>query len=93
MFRVARHENTSIKKYIIYNVYKSDDFTLFNQPNQPLIAETCNMFRQKTDIIDSWDSVIHMIDYFGNDSDHFGHVAGPGAWNDPDQVTWRSLSE
>ena len=44
------------------------------------------MFRQKTDIVDSWDSVRDMIEFFGNDSDNFSSVAGPGAWNDPDQV-------
>ena len=27
-----------------------------------------------------------MIDYFGDDPDNFSAVAGPGAWNDPDQV-------
>ena len=44
------------------------------------------MMRQLTDIYDSWQSVIGMIDYFGDDPDNFAAVAGPGAWNDPDQV-------
>ena len=44
------------------------------------------MMRQLTDIYDSWGSVIGMIDYFGDDPDNFSAVAGPGAWNDPDQV-------
>ena len=50
------------------------------------VAATCNMFRELTDIHDSWDSVIGMIQYFGDDPGNFSLVAGPGAWNDPDQV-------
>ena len=57
------------------------------QPDQKLISETCNVFRQLTDIYDSWGSVIGMIDYFGDDPQNISQVAGPGAWNDPDQVT------
>ncbi len=44
------------------------------------------MFRDLTDIYDSWSSVIGMIGYFGDDPGNFSQVAGPGAWNDPDQV-------
>ncbi len=49
------------------------------------------MFRQLTDIYDSWESVIAMIDYFGADPGNFSAVAGPGAWNDPDQVSTANL--
>ena len=56
------------------------------QVDYKLVADTCNMFRELTDIYDSWDSVIGMIDYFGDDPGNFSAVAGPGAWNDPDQV-------
>lgn len=45
------------------------------------------MMRQLTDIYDSWGSVIGMIDFFGDDPDNFSAVAGPGAWNDPDQAS------
>ena len=48
--------------------------------------DTCNMARQYTDIHYTWTSVINMIEFFGNDSDHFSQLAGPGKWNDPDQV-------
>ena len=50
------------------------------------VAATCNVFRELTDIYDSWDSVIGQIYYFGDDPGNFSAVAGPGAWNDPDQV-------
>jgi hypothetical protein len=62
--------------------------TIINlQCNYTAIAESCNVFRQLTDIVDSWDSVIGMIEYFGDDPGNFSQVAGPGAWNDPDQVS------
>lgn len=64
---------------------------MLTQVNQTLIAETCNMFRQLTDIYDSWESVIAMLDYFGADPGNFSAVAGPGAWNDPDQVSTANL--
>jgi len=56
------------------------------KPDQPLIAKTCNMMRQLTDIYDSWDSIIGMIEFFADDPDNFSSQARPGAWNDPDQV-------
>ncbi len=49
------------------------------------------MFRELTDIYDSWQSVISQIEYFGDDPGHFSSVAGPGAWNDPDQVFTKAL--
>jgi len=30
--------------------------------------------------------VYRAIDYYGNNTDGFQQVAGPGGWNDPDQV-------
>ena len=55
------------------------------------VAATCNVFRELTDKYDSWDSVIGEIDYFGDDPGNFSAVAGPGTWNDPDQVETRNL--
>ena len=34
-----------------------------------------------------------MIDYFGDDPGNFSQVAGPGAWNDPDQVRIHDLMD
>lgn len=56
------------------------------KPDYARIAATCNVFRQLTDIYDSWGSVLGMIEYFGDDPGNFSLVAGPGAWNDPDQL-------
>lgn len=58
----------------------------FNQPNYTQIAEACNIWRNYRDIQDSWDIVADIIEFYGNDSDHFSSVAHPGAFNDPDMV-------
>ena len=50
------------------------------------IAEHCNLWRNFDDISDSWESVLHIMDYYGEDKDGFGAVAGPGRWNDPDML-------
>ena len=70
----------------MYSRYFFSPFFINFQPNQTLISGTCNVFRQLTDIYDSWGSVIGMIDYFGDDPQNISQIARPGAWNDPDQV-------
>ena len=50
------------------------------------IAEHCNLWRNFDDISDSWESVLRIMDYYGEDKDGFGAVAGPGRWNDPDML-------
>ena len=35
---------------------------------------------------DSWYSLIRIIDWYGDHQDEMIPVAGPGHWNDPDQV-------
>ena len=55
-------------------------------PNYKSIAEHCNLWRNFDDIYDSWDSVLGIINYYGEDKDGFGQFAGPGRWNDPDML-------
>ena len=57
-------------------------------PNYRLIAEHCNLWRNFDDIDDSWDSVLSIIDYYGNESssNQFAPFGGPGHWNDPDML-------
>lgn len=55
-------------------------------PNYKSIAEHCNLWRNFDDIYDSWDSVLGIINYYGEDKDGFGQFAGPGHWNDPDML-------
>ena len=54
--------------------------------NYTKLAETCNLARNNNDIQDSWDSLLGVIDYYGDDEGGFAEVARPGFWNDPDMV-------
>ena len=57
-----------------------------HNPDYKSIAEHCNLWRNYDDIYDSWDSVLGIINYYGEDKDGFGQYAGPGHWNDPDML-------
>ena len=55
-------------------------------PNYTAIAYHCNLWRNYGDIMDSWASVLDIINFYGDNKDDFAAVAGPGNWNDPDMV-------
>eukprot|EP00096_Caligus_rogercresseyi_P009070 TRINITY_DN3015_c0_g1_i1.p1 TRINITY_DN3015_c0_g1~~TRINITY_DN3015_c0_g1_i1.p1 ORF type:complete len:460 (-),score=25.85 TRINITY_DN3015_c0_g1_i1:338-1717(-) len=55
-------------------------------PNYPSIAEHCNIWRNGGDIQDSFNSVLGIVDFFGENQDTFISVAGPGHFNDPDML-------
>ena len=57
-----------------------------HNPNYKSIAEHCNLWRNYDDIYDSWDSVLGIINYYGEDKDGFSDFGGPGHWNDPDML-------
>ena len=40
---------------------------LGNNPNYKSIAQHCNLWRNFDDIYDSWDSVLGIINYYGDD--------------------------
>ena len=61
-------------------------YQIGQNPNYKSIAEHCNLWRNFDDIYDSWDSVLGIINYYGEDKDGFGQFAGPGHWNDPDML-------
>ena len=77
-------------------------FSSGHNPNYKSIAEHCNLWRNYDDIYDSWDSVLGIINFYGDDKvgerqdkkiktilllqDGFGNFAGPGHWNDPDML-------
>lgn len=42
-------------------------------------------------IQDSWDSVLSIIDYYAENQDALVKAAGPGNWNDPDEVWMYSM--
>ena len=45
------------------------------------------MARNYRDNQDDWDVVADILKHFGDDVGNFSSVAGPGFWNDPDEVT------
>lgn len=51
-----------------------------------LIRKHCNMWRNYKDMRDIWDNVYNTLDFYGNDTLGFSKFAGPGGWNDPDQI-------
>lgn len=55
-------------------------------PDYTTIAKTCNLWRNHGDIQDSWESLLGIILYYADNQDVFGPFAGPGQWNDPDQL-------
>lgn len=50
------------------------------------IAENCNLWRNYADIQDSWNSVVNIINWFGDNKGDLASYAGPGNWNDPDML-------
>ena len=52
----------------------------------PELQKICNLWRQFDDIQNSWDSVVSIIDYWGDNQDVFAKFAAPGSWNDPDML-------
>jgi hypothetical protein len=56
------------------------------QPDYPAQARACNLARNFDDIDDTWDSVKSVIEFYGADVGNFSHLAGPGYFNDPDEL-------
>ncbi|BFZ14880.1 hypothetical protein BsWGS_17919 [Bradybaena similaris] len=55
-------------------------------PDYAAVRATCNLWRNYNDVQDSWDSVLDIIDHYGKDDGNFSVYAGPGGWNDPDEL-------
>ncbi|CAH1268336.1 NAGA [Branchiostoma lanceolatum] len=58
-----------------------------------VLGKHCNAWRNYDDIQDSWDSVTHIIDWFGDNQDVLAPAAGPGHWNDPDMVNYTAIGD
>ncbi|XP_043380509.1 alpha-N-acetylgalactosaminidase isoform X5 [Chelonia mydas] len=54
--------------------------------NYTVLGEICNLWRNFGDIQDSWESVVNIIEWYGNNQDKLQPAAGPGRWNDPDML-------
>jgi len=76
-------------KEALYQVSSTFTLPLLLQVDYKIISATCNMFRALTDMYDSFYSVQSMIDYYSRDNYNMSAYARPGAWNDPDQVSYQ----
>ena len=76
---------------IVFGVHLMISY-FFLQPNYTYIGEHCNLWRNFDDIDDSWDSVLSIIDYYGDNQDDLIPFAGPGHWNDPDMVFYFNIT-
>ena len=51
-----------------------------------LIRDNCNYWRNFDDIMDSWQSVLSIIDFYGKYGKIFKPYHGPGGWFDADML-------
>ncbi|KAK0050556.1 alpha-galactosidase A-like isoform X1 [Biomphalaria pfeifferi] len=85
----------SVLKIIDYYGQNDGDFASYAGPggwndpdmsNYGNIAKVCNLWRNYVDVTDSWESVLSIIDFYGQNTGNFSYYAKPGAWNDPDML-------
>ncbi|XP_060065186.1 alpha-N-acetylgalactosaminidase-like [Ylistrum balloti] len=50
------------------------------------VAKLCNSWRNAIDITDSWERVYEVMKFYSKDVYSFSKFAGPGHWNDPDEM-------
>jgi len=58
----------------------------FNETQWNLLQQFCNYWRNYNDINDDWDSIVDIIEWWGDNQGVIAPIAGPGHWNDPDMV-------
>jgi len=56
------------------------------KPWADMIQAGCNLWRNWHDINNSWESLISIIDHWGDYGKSLQEAAGPGHWNDPDML-------
>jgi len=72
---------------IIYSCSWPDYLRAYDWPIPwNLIQKSCNLWRVYDDIQDSWDSVVSIINYWGEAQATLAPLSAPGSWNDPDQL-------
>ncbi|XP_032086208.1 alpha-N-acetylgalactosaminidase-like [Thamnophis elegans] len=54
--------------------------------NYTLLGQICNFWRNYADIEDTWESLFHIIEWYGDHQDTLQPASGPGRWNDPDML-------
>ncbi|XP_048465636.1 alpha-N-acetylgalactosaminidase [Rhincodon typus] len=81
------HALNATGRPIIYSCsWPAYEFGLPPKVNYTLIGEFCNLWRNYEDIDDSWNTVLTIINWFGDNQRILQPAAGPGRWNDPDML-------
>ncbi|CAD5122803.1 DgyrCDS11209 [Dimorphilus gyrociliatus] len=57
------------------------------KPNYTAVAEACNTFRVYGDIYDARQSIMSVVNWYGENPGGFLNVSGPGHWSDGDMIT------
>ncbi|KAK6172849.1 hypothetical protein SNE40_016426 [Patella caerulea] len=57
-----------------------------NTASYSAVRKYCNTWRNYIDINDNWQSLVQILVFYGKDQHNFSAYAGPGGWNDPDQL-------
>lgn len=75
------------KRQIVYSC-SWPYYLLINEiePNYQLVSMHCNLWRNFHDIQDSWESIVAIIDFFGDNQEVLTAHVGPGSWSDPDML-------
>ena len=55
--------------------------------NFSYVGEKCNLWRMYRDIYSQWPIIEQIIEFYGDQAELIQPVAGPGRWNDADQLT------
>jgi alpha-N-acetylgalactosaminidase len=58
----------------------------FNQTEWDLLSKYCNYWRNFDDINDDWESIVSIIEWWGEHQSVIAPIHGPGHFNDPDMV-------
>jgi len=56
------------------------------KPWADMIQAGCNLWRNWHDIDNNWQSVVSIIDHWGDYGESLQEASGPGHWNDPDML-------
>lgn len=61
-------------------------YEIRRNPDWASISKHCNLWRNYNDIMDSWSSILSIIDFYVEFQDENARFHGPGHWFDPDMI-------
>lgn len=50
------------------------------QVDLALVSKTCNMYKVRPDMTDSWLSLLDLMKYFGDNAQRYANYSGPGSY-------------